>query len=165
MKQHTRRSTMSCQHCRECSPHEARKAGVKPIIHKLAQNNTRKGFFERHQFEEVLKHLPDDIKPVAWVAYITGWRIHDEILTGQRLHVDMKAGWLRLEPGTTAILTGQHYCLITRSALTNTFGVIVRPICLAVFSLMTNSNFVGCPTRRSAGFVPFRILSTSKEPV
>ena len=50
--------------------------------------------------------------------------------------------------------------LITLSALTSTFGGIVRPICLAVFKLITSSNFVGCSTGRSAGLAPFRILST-----
>src|SRR5262249_51936943 len=50
--------------------------------------------------------------------------------------------------------------LITLSALASTLGVIVRPICFAVFRLMTNSNFVGCSTGRSAGFAPLRILST-----
>ncbi len=50
--------------------------------------------------------------------------------------------------------------LITLSALANTFGGIVKPICLAAFRLMMNSNFVGCSTGKSAGLVPFRILST-----
>ena len=50
--------------------------------------------------------------------------------------------------------------LITLSALASTFGGIVRPICLAVFKLITNSNFVGCSTGRSAGLAPLRILST-----
>src|SRR5512143_2990653 len=50
--------------------------------------------------------------------------------------------------------------LITRSALASTLGGMVRPICLAVLRLMTNSNFVACCTDRSAGFVPLRILST-----
>ena len=50
--------------------------------------------------------------------------------------------------------------LITLSALTSTFGGIVRPICLAVLRLITSSNFVGCSTGRSAGLAPFRILST-----
>ena len=49
---------------------------------------------------------------------------------------------------------------MTLSARTNTFGGIVRPICLAAFRLMINSNFVGCSTGRSAGLAPFRILST-----
>src|SRR5262245_62499815 len=49
---------------------------------------------------------------------------------------------------------------ITLSALNSTFGGIVRPICLAVFRLILSSNFVGASTGRSAGFAPFRILST-----
>src|SRR5215475_15508416 len=49
--------------------------------------------------------------------------------------------------------------LITLSALTSTFGRIVTPICLAVFRLITSSNFVGCSTGRSAGFAPLRVLS------
>ena len=38
--------------------------------------------------------------------------------------------------------------LITLSALTSTFGGIVRPICFAVFRLMMNSNFIGCLHRQ-----------------
>ena len=53
-----------------------------------------------------------------------------------------------------------HRHRITRSALANTFGGIVNPICLAVFRLITISNFVDCSTGKSAGFVPLRILST-----
>ena len=43
---------------------------------------------------------------------------------------------------------------MTLSALANTFGGSVRPICFAVFRLMISSNFVGCSTGRSAGFAP-----------
>src|SRR5678815_4916692 len=50
--------------------------------------------------------------------------------------------------------------LITLSALTNAFGGIVRPICLAALRLTMNSNFFGCSTGMSAGFAPFKILST-----
>ena len=38
--------------------------------------------------------------------------------------------------------------------LATTFGGIVRPICLAVFGLITNSNLVGCSTGKSPGFAP-----------
>src|SRR5215471_327974 len=51
------------------------------------------------------------------------------------------------------------YYRITLSARASTLGGIVTPICLAVLRLITNSNFVGCSTGISAGFVPFRILS------
>ena len=49
---------------------------------------------------------------------------------------------------------------ITSSARARRVGGIVRPRALAVFRLMTSSNFVGCSTGRSAGLAPFRILST-----
>src|SRR5262245_28596433 len=35
-----------------------------------------------------------------------------------------------------------------------------RPSALAVFTLITSSNLVGCSTGRSAGFTPLRIRST-----
>ncbi len=53
-----------------------------------------------------------------------------------------------------------HAYLITRSALNSTDCGIVRLSAFAVFRLITNSNFVGCSTGRSAGLVPLRILST-----
>src|SRR4030095_559163 len=52
-------------------------------------------------------------------------------------------------------------CYVTTfSARIRTTGGIVRPRDLAVLELITSSNFVGCSTGRSAGLVPFRILST-----
>src|SRR4026207_347366 len=54
-----------------------------------------------------------------------------------------------------------HGYLITLSALASTFGGIVRPICFAVFTLMTSANFVGASTGREPGLAPLRILSTN----
>jgi site-specific recombinase XerD len=79
----------------------AGKAAGKPYFAKLHLNNARKGFLEADQFNAVLRHLPEEIKPVAITAYVTGWRVHDEILTRQKHHLDLKSGWLRLEPGET----------------------------------------------------------------
>ena len=50
--------------------------------------------------------------------------------------------------------------LMTLSALTSTFCGMVRPIFFAAFKLITRSNFAACSTGRSAGFAPFKILST-----
>ena len=50
--------------------------------------------------------------------------------------------------------------LITLFARERNSGESVRPICFAAFKLITNSNFVGCCTGRSAGLAPFKILST-----
>jgi hypothetical protein len=49
---------------------------------------------------------------------------------------------------------------ITSSARARIVGGIVRPSDLEVFRLMTSWNFVGSSTGRSAGLVPFKILST-----
>jgi len=49
---------------------------------------------------------------------------------------------------------------ITLSARTKIASGTVRPRALAVLRLMTNSNFVGCSTGRSAGLAPLMILST-----
>src|SRR5262249_41207811 len=61
---------------------------------------------------------------------------------------------------THGSLPPSSYYLITLSARASTSGGIVTPICLAVLRLITNSNLIGRSTGRSAGFVPFRILST-----
>ena len=66
----------------------------------LALKNARTGFFEHDQYEAVLRNLPEHLRPVVQVAYLTGWR-RGEILTRQWRHVDLKLGWLRLEPGET----------------------------------------------------------------
>jgi hypothetical protein len=67
----------------------------------------------------------------------------------------------QVRPGAhNSILASPRDYLITRVARTSTLGGIVRPICFAAFRLMMNSNFIGCSTGRSAGVLPFRILST-----
>lgn len=72
-----------------------------PYIPMLKENNTRRGFFERDQFEAVRKRLPGYAQPVVTFAYITGWRVRSEILALQWRQVDFKAGTVRLDPGTT----------------------------------------------------------------
>jgi hypothetical protein len=53
-----------------------------------------------------------------------------------------------------------HLYSITWLARTRKAGGKVNPIAFAVFRLTTSSNVVGCSTGMSAGFVPFKILST-----
>src|SRR5262249_52166845 len=92
----------------------AGKVGSKPYIAKLALNNTRKGFFEHDQFHAVLKHLPEHYHAAVETAYITGWRMADELFTRQRHHLDLKAGWLRLDPGETKNGEGRQFPLTPR---------------------------------------------------
>ena len=77
----------------------AGKAAGKPYIARLALNNTRTGFFERAQPFWHSYQSPEDFKPVIEVSFLTGWRVTSEFLTRQKHHLDLKAGWLRLDPG------------------------------------------------------------------
>ncbi len=83
-----------------------------PTIRMLRENNVRKGFFEKHELDRVLIHLPDHLRPVVICAYITGWRVNSEILTRQWKHVDLKEGWLRLDPGETKGGEGREFPMI-----------------------------------------------------
>ena len=89
----------------------AEKAGksVCPPFPTLRVSNTRAGFFEEDQFRAVLRHLPDEIQPVVTLAYFTGWRIRSEVLPMQWRQVDLSAGTIRLEPGTTKNEEGRFF--------------------------------------------------------
>lgn len=80
---------------------QASKLLTKPYIPMLKENNVRSGFFEPEQFENVRKHLPAHLQGVVDFAYVTGWRTPSEILPLEWRQVDMKAGEVRLDPGTT----------------------------------------------------------------
>ena len=90
---------------------KAGKVIQRPAITKLRENNRRKGFFEPDQYRSLLQYLPEELKPVIQSAYITGWRITSEILTRQKHHVDLRAGWIRLEPGETKNGEGRNFPL------------------------------------------------------
>lgn len=81
----------------------AQRAGkaICPPFPTLSVNNTRQGFFERPDFEAVRLALPLHLRPVVTFAYLTGWRIRSEILSLTWRQVDMQAGIVRLEPGST----------------------------------------------------------------
>lgn len=59
-----------------------------PDFPYLRVRNARQGFFERPEFDAVLSHLPEHLRPVLEVAYITGWRFDSEILPRQWRDVD-----------------------------------------------------------------------------
>jgi integrase len=80
---------------------QAGKLMTKPHIPLLKESNARTGFFELDQFQSVVSHLPDPIRPVVKFAYVTGWRIPSEVLTLQWRQIDFGSGQIRLDPGTT----------------------------------------------------------------
>src|SRR5204862_2027915 len=87
----------------------AGKVASKPYIAKLQLDNARKVFFEPAGFQSVVSQLPEHLKPVAICAYVTGWRVHDEILTRQRHDLDLRADWLRIGAGGDEKSKGQKF--------------------------------------------------------
>ncbi len=110
-----------------------------PHFPTIAVHNARRGFFERDQFEKVLAELPDYLQPLATVAYWTGWR-KGELLRLERRQVDLDAGTLRLDPGTTKNKEGRVVYLPPEAlaalkawdgktvALEREHGIIVRHV-------------------------------------
>lgn len=84
----------------------------KPKIQRLTENNARKGFFERPDFDAVLAHVPPYLVAFFMCCYLTGWRPKRELLTREWKHVDLSAGWLRLEPHETKNGDGRQFPLI-----------------------------------------------------
>ena len=72
-----------------------------PVLDKLQEARPRAGFFERAQFEAVWRRLRPDLRVAVGLAYSFGWRVRDEVLTLERRQVDLAAGTIRLDPGST----------------------------------------------------------------
>jgi integrase len=81
----------------------------RPHCPMLVEHNTRTGFFEQDLFEAVRAQLPAAIQPVVTFAYLTGWRVPSEVLPLEWRQVDLKAGTVRLDPGTTKNRDGRLF--------------------------------------------------------
>jgi len=68
--------------------------------------------------------------------------------------------WAGLAPADRASFPGASPYSITSSARASSIVGMSMPSALAVVRLMMRSNFVGCSTGMSPGFVPRKILST-----
>ena len=82
---------------------------AKPHIPLLREDNIRTGFFERDEIDAVLRHLPRRLALLVRFAYITGWRVPSEVQTLQWRQVDIAAGEVRLDPGTTKNRQGRTF--------------------------------------------------------
>jgi hypothetical protein len=76
-------------------------SGYRPEFPNIRVNNTRTGFFEEPDFRKLLAHMEDDLREPAEFAYLTGWRVRSEVFPLKWTQVDLDAGEIRLEPGTT----------------------------------------------------------------
>jgi integrase len=108
------------------------KISRRPYIAMLHEDNVRKGFFEFEAYQATRRHLPEALRPVIDFAYITGWRMKAEILPLQWNQVDLVAGTVRLEVGTTKNREGRTFyltpelraCLEGQRAATAALGMI-----------------------------------------
>jgi integrase len=78
----------------------AGKVSHRPYIPSIEVRNTRTGFFEEAELQAVLDQLPAALRVLIEFVALTGWRIGEArpLLWRQ---VDLDAGTVRLEPGTT----------------------------------------------------------------
>jgi integrase len=89
-----------------------------PYFPHLSEDNARQGFFEAHEVELLLMHLPDHLRDLTRFAYLTGWR-KAEILGLTWDMVDMTAGVVRLPTskngrGRVFVLVGELLALMQR---------------------------------------------------
>jgi integrase len=105
---------------------QARKLVTRPYTPMLRENNGRAGFFDREQFEAVRQHLRAALQPLVTVAYHTGWRIKSELLPLEWRQVDLKAGTIRLEPGTTKNRDGRLFVFASLPELCDTFKALAE---------------------------------------
>jgi len=72
-----------------------------PMLQKPKEGPPREGFFERTQYEAVRRRLQEDLQVAVTIAYTYGWRMQSEVLPLERRQLDLEAGTLRLDPGST----------------------------------------------------------------
>jgi integrase len=81
------------------------------LVGALQERNARRGFFDPDQYIAIYKHLRPELRALAVLAFVTGWR-KAELLSRQWRHVDFAHGWLRLEPEETKNRDGRMFPLI-----------------------------------------------------
>ena len=81
----------------------------RPAFPTISLDNARAGFFEEPEFRALLAQLPEYLRGPMTFAYLTGWRVPSEVLPLRWAQVDLAAGIVRLEPGSTKNREGRTF--------------------------------------------------------
>ncbi|MGA7624930.1 MAG: site-specific integrase [Candidatus Acidiferrales bacterium] len=90
---------------------ERQSISAAPRIRKLSEKgNARQGFFEKADFDEMVKYLPDYLEGFVQFGYYSGWR-RGEIRSLQWADVDLTAKVIRLRPENSKTREGRVLAL------------------------------------------------------
>jgi len=100
---------------------------ARPHIALLRENNVRRGFFEKEEFDAIRRRLSPDLADFVSFLYTTGWRWRSEAARLRWANVAFDAGEVRLDPGTTKTGEGRAFpftadlgtLLVRRRAITD----------------------------------------------
>jgi len=81
-----------------------------PIIHKPQEASPRSGFLEPAAYEAIEARLPEDLQIATALEYDLAWRTQ-EVLTLELRQVDLDAGCIRLDVGSTKTGAGREVYL------------------------------------------------------
>jgi len=81
----------------------------RPAFPTIQLDNARTGFFEEPEFRALAAQLPEELRSPVTFAHLTGWRVPSEVLPLRWSQVDLAAGVVRLEPGTTKNREGREF--------------------------------------------------------
>ncbi len=84
------------------------KVAAVPYIPRLKEAAPRSGFFERGELDTLIPLLPGYLQPLVEFMYLTGWRREEAAGLAWR-QVDLRAGIVRLDPGTTKNEEGRTF--------------------------------------------------------
>jgi integrase len=80
----------------------------RPLFPTITVRNARSGFLEAGDLQAVVAHLPAEVAAVVAFMAATGWR-RSEVLSLQWRNVDLGAGVVRLDAGTTKTGEGRVF--------------------------------------------------------
>jgi len=78
--------------------HEEGALSKVPKVKTLEEDNVKTGFLEQRAHDALMAHLPDHLKPIVTMGYLTAWRL-GELRSLKWDHIDLREGIITLPVG------------------------------------------------------------------